>query len=173
VAAEPAPRVPVAYIRRAHGVAGAVVVRTLDGTDPGRFVPGARFGVRDDHPRALTVATAAHHPDGLLVSFDEIADRDAADSLRGATLTIDRAERRALLEGEFWEEDLVGRAAVDPSGSELGTVTAVVFAAAQDRIVVETADGAGVEVPFVTAIVVSVPEGGEPIVIDPPDGLFP
>lgn len=173
VAFDPASRVPVAYVRRAHGLTGAMVVRPLDGTEAGRFSPGAVFAVENADSPTLTVAKSAQHPDGLLVSFEEITDRDGAEPMRGATLTIDRSERRALDEDEYWDEDLIGRTAVNTSGSELGTVASVIFAEAQDRIAVVTSAGEEVEVPFVSAIVVEVPAAPAPIVIDPPDGLFP
>lgn len=161
-------RVPVGVVVRAHGVRGDVLVAPL--TDyPGRFVRGAQFGV-DRAPGELTVAAVRSHKEGLLVRFTEIADRNAGEALAKATLTIDAAERRALEEGEYWPEDLIGLTALGPGKRMLGRVTDVILGAAQDRLVVTTPHGQVVEVPFVAAIVGE--PAGETITMNPPDGLF-
>ena len=54
----------------------------------------------------------------------------------------------------------------------LGTVAAVEVSAPQDRLVVQTDDGARVEVPLVSAIVTGIDLQAELITVDPPDGLF-
>jgi 16S rRNA processing protein RimM len=107
-----------------------------------------------------------------MVQFAGIDDRDAAESMRGVALSIPADERRPLEDGEYWPEELEGCVALDPTGRSFGTVTGIVEGAAQDRIVVVTAGGANVEVPFVAAIVVEVDPAARRLVIDPPEGLF-
>jgi 16S rRNA processing protein RimM len=159
---------PVGRIGRPHGIRGEVTV-VVDG-DPDRFVPGAIFGTDRPGMPVLTLAAARRHRDrGMIVSFEGVADRTAAEDLRGIVLTIAGGERRDLETDEFWPDDLVGLRAVDASGEPLGEVTGVVFGP-QDRLVVATPDGRSVEVPFVHDIV-GDPEGGC-LRIDPPAGLF-
>ena len=105
-----------------------------------------------------------------MVGFEGVNDRDAAEELRGTILSVPAASRRELEEGEFWLEDLVGLEAVDPDGILLGTVTSIDFGDAQDRIVVTTAEGREVLVPFVSALVGDPVDGR--LEIRDPGGLF-
>ncbi len=164
------PRIVAGYIRRAHGIRGEVIVRSLS-DDPDRFAVGRVLITDEEPPRSLEITRRRSHGDGELLQFATISDRTNAEALRGVSLTIDPTERRALDADEFWPEDLVGSSVVDPSGATLGTVTDVVLGEAQDRLLVATAAGATVEVPFVAAIVGDVVDGV--IEVDPPEGLFP
>ncbi len=164
-------RIPVGYVRRAHGLRGDVIVRSLS-DDPNRFAVGAEFLTDEDPPRPLRVAEVREHADGDLLRFDQVSNRNAADAMRGVTLTIGADERRQLEDDEFWPEDLEGLTAVDVTGNELGTVASVVFGGAQDRLAVMTPDGTSVEVPFVAAIVTDVDVDSGRVRMDPPPGLF-
>jgi 16S rRNA processing protein RimM len=118
--------------------------------------------------RELVVAAARPFRDrGLVVAFEGITGREAAEALRGTVLRLDEVPE--LGEGEYWPEDLIGLHARLPDGSPLGEVAAVVRGP-QDRLVIETASGSRVEVPFVSDLVSDPEDGG--IVIDPPAGLF-
>lgn len=140
-----------------------------DTDDPGRFEVGASLRTTDGVD--LVIASVAPYRDrGLILGFEGVGDRGAAERLRGSILTVDSAVRRRLDDGEFWPEELIGLEAVSPSGEALGSVTAVDLGAAQDRLVVTTATGDEVLVPFVGDIV-GDPAGGR-IVIDAPQGLF-
>ena len=164
-------RIPVGYVRRAHGLRGDVIVRSLsDAAD--RFAVGAEFLTDEDSPRAMRVAEFREHPDGVLLRFNQISNRNAAEAMRGVTLTIGVDERRQLEDDEFWPEDLEGLAVVDAQGGSLGTIASVTMGGAQDRLVVSTPDGTTVEVPFVAAIVTDVDIDSGLIRMDPPPGLF-
>ena len=154
-------RVPVGYVRRAHGIAGATIVRPLTDDPQGRFIVGATFLTDGDPPRSVEIAEVRPHKDGLLVRFVEVADRSASEALRGSRLTIEASQRRLLEAGEFWPDDLIGCAVVE-----------VVFGAAQERLAVETESGSRVEVPFVSDLVPTVDLDRRRIVLDPPAGLF-
>jgi 16S rRNA processing protein RimM len=171
VSADGNERIAVAYVRRAHGLRGDVLIRPLS-DDPDRFVVGAAFQTDESPPRTLEVVAVRPHSEGILLGFRQPLDRSGAEALRGVTLTIDPAERRQLDEDEFWPADLVGLAASDATGAPLGEVTGVITAAAQDRLAVTTPDGRVVEVPFVAAIVTEVDIAGGVIHMDPPPGLF-
>lgn len=141
----------------------------LEPGDRPYFEPGSQLWAEDG--RGLVVVSASAYRDrGLVVGFEGVADRVGAESLRGTILSVPAASRRELDDGEFWLDDLVGLEAVDPLGALLGTVTAIDFGDAQDRIVVTTPEGREVMVPFVSALV------GDPVngrlEIRDPGGLF-
>lgn len=135
-----------------------------------RFVPGAQFGAG---PRGtLTVAAVRPHAGAMLVRFDGVSDRVAAEGLRGTLLTVDVAELPALEDPEeYYDHELEGLAAVGPDGAVLGTIREVVHAPASDLLVLETAEGETL-VPFVRAIVPEVDLAGGRVVLDPPAGLL-
>lgn len=136
------------------------------------FVKGAQFFVDEDASRVLSVEVVRPHKGGLLVSFAGVTDRDEAEAMRGITFSIPRSQRRRLDDDEFWEAELVGLEAVDAGGAVLGKVISMVPGQAQDRLVIETAAGDRVEVPFVDAIVHEVLIADGRVVLDPPEGLF-
>lgn len=139
---------------------------------PDRFVPGAVFGIEGDPDRALEVAAARDHSGRLVVGFAGYADRTAAEQLRGLVLTIPTDARRPLEDGEYWPEELVGMVGLDPDGNRVGTITGIVLAEAQDRIVLTTDDGRTVEVPFVDELVGEVHPSGGFLVLRLPEGLL-
>lgn len=165
-------RIPAGYVRRAHGIHGDVVVRGMLQDAADRFVEGALLLTNEDEPREFEIAAVRNHQGDFIVSFVGISDRNAADALKGVQFAIDRSERRELEPGEWWPEDLVGCRVVTGEGETVGRVTDVVTGAAQDRLVVETPEGATGEVPFVDELVPTVDIEGRLIVVDLPDGLF-
>lgn len=137
--------------------------------DPDRFAVGSPL-VTDRGLDLVIRASRPYRDRGLILAFEGIKDRNAAEELRGSLLTIALDDRRELGEDEFWTEDLVGLEVVDPDGMRLGEVVAVDLGAAQDRLVVRTDEGDDVLVPFVDEIV-SDPVDGR-LVVDAPAGLF-
>jgi 16S rRNA processing protein RimM len=121
--------------------------------EPERLVVGRVLrphGVRGE--LSVEVRAARLHLGRLLLSLEGVTDRDAADRLRGAWLSIPVAAARPLDPGEFWPHQLVGLAVVDRQGRQRGRVADVVPGAAHDLLAVEvTPEGSG------------EPQGGAPV----------
>ena len=83
-----------------------------------------------------------------IARFEGIADRSAAEALRGQLVEIDRDQLPPLGEGEYYYADLVGLPCVDEDGSALGTVVAVENFGAGDLLEVEGPDGKRALIPF-------------------------
>lgn len=83
---------------------------------------------------------------GQEVAFEEILDRDGAEMIRNKDVFA--GARRALTDGEFWPEQLVGLE-VRPAG---GRVVGVEHGPAQDRLVIERRS-VRFEIPFVDELV--------------------
>jgi 16S rRNA processing protein RimM len=172
----PAPpeRLVVGRVLRPHGVRGELSVEVLSDA-PERFAPGAELGVGDpDGPEPLepvVVRAARLHLGRLLLSLEGVTDRDAADRLRGAWLSIPVGDARPLDPGEFWPHQLVGLAVVDHQGRERGRVADVVPGAAHDLLSVELPGGGSALVPAVAALVtVELDEGR--VLVDAVPGLL-
>ena len=108
----------------------------------------------------------------VLLRLDGVADRDAADALRGKELFVVGAARAPLPEGRYYVDDLVGLAAVDRTGRALGRVEEVLDLPAHDVLRLSTPHGEGL-VPMVKAMVLEIDLAGGRVVLDPPAGLLP
>ncbi|MUL42175.1 ribosome maturation factor RimM [Streptomonospora sp. PA3] len=165
-------RLVVGRIGRAHGIRGevAVDVRT---DDPGsRFAPGALLHTDPAGAGPLTVASARRHSGRLLVRFEKVGDRTAAEELRGVALLVDSADVPPADDpDEFNDHELIGLRAETTEGTEVGTVADVLHNA-QDVLVITDSAGGEVLVPFVRALVPEVDTGAGRLVIDPPPGLL-
>jgi 16S rRNA processing protein RimM len=78
---------------------------------------------------------------GAIARFAEIADRTAAEKLRGTALTVPRSAMPPLEEGEYYHADLIGLPVVSPQGEPLGTVIGVENFGAGDVLEVELPNG--------------------------------
>ncbi len=156
---------------RVHGLRGEVVLEPLSDV-PGRFDPGATLVVAGT-PR--TVASSRPHQGRLLVTFEGIADRTAAEALRGAEVT---AEPIDLTDTEtYFAHELVGMAVVAEDGTWLGEVVDVAEmpdAAGYDLLEVDT-DGHRWLLPDADDLVEVADADGVDVlcVVDPPEGLIP
>jgi 16S rRNA processing protein RimM len=164
--------VVVGRIGKAHGIRGEVGVDVRTDFADQRFAVGATLRTEPDRG-VLTVAKARPHSGRLLVAFDGIDDRTAAEALRGTLLLVDATSDPALdVEDEWYDHQLEGLAAELADGTRVGVVTEVVHVPGNDLLAVRRDDGREVLVPFVAAIVpvVDLPAGR--VVIDPPPGLL-
>ena len=99
--------------------------------------------------------------DRYIVQFEDVADRNAAESLRGLEL---EAEPLDDVPDVLWVHELVGATVRDAAGTVLGTVASVEANPASDLMVLES--GGLIPVRFVTAhdaaagiVDVDIPEG--------------
>jgi 16S rRNA processing protein RimM len=172
--------VVVGRIGKPHGVRGEVTLDVRTDEPDRRFAPGAVL--RAEAPRgsassltALTVARARWHQTTLLVTFEELADRNAAEAARGivlhATIPADETPEDP---DEFYDHQLVGLAAYDVEGGLLGEVSALVHGGAQDLLVIRTPERREALVPFVKALVPEVDlAAGRVVVADRPGLVTP
>jgi len=165
-------RVVVGRIGRPHGIRGEVTVETRTDEPDERFAPGATLFV--DAPVSSLVVQRAHwHSGRLLLHFEGVDDRSAAEALRGLLLHVDREPSEVPEDPEeFYDSALIGCSVAQLDGTALGEVCDVVHLPAQDLLVVRLADEREVMVPFVEAIVPTVDMAARHIVIDPPGGLL-
>lgn len=137
-------------VGRAHGLKGEVAVHVSTDEPERRFVRGAQLRAGD---RTVVVAGSRLHAGTMLLSFEGVKDRSAAEALRGldlwASVPDDDVPTAA---DEFYDRVLVGMSVHDHAGTRVGTVSDVAHLPAHDSLQVQTADGEYL-VPFVQALV--------------------
>ena len=166
-------QVQVGVIGRAHGLRGDVTVNPST-DDPGlRFAAGSVLTADPAHRGPLTVSRTRQSGGLLVIGFEEIADRTAAETFRGVRLLVDIDELPGPVDDDdFYDHQLIGLTVVDGSGQVLGEVTDVLHPPAAPVLQVRRPDGSEELVPFVQVIVPTVDLAGGWLVVDPPDGMF-
>ena len=163
----------VGRVVKAHGLRGELVIDPSTDNVGQRFAPGAVLHVSGVPARStLTISAARWHSGRLLVTVDEVTDRDTAEALRRGVLRAAASDADTADDDEFHDHQLEGLRAELADGSVVGTVTAVAHGAGGELLVVEPPDGGELLVPFVTAIVPTVDLAGGRVVLDPPEGLL-
>lgn len=120
--------VTLAVIIGAHGVAGEVRLKSFaDGLANYRSFNGGK----------LTLKSLRAGNNGAIARFAEIADRNAAEAMRGTELTVARSELPPLGDGEYYHADLIGLAVIDDAGVSVGHVVGIENFGAGDVIEIE------------------------------------
>ena len=183
-------QIAVGQVVRAHGIRGEVLVAVRTDEPGARFAPGSVLPTEPPERGPLTVAAARWHSGRLIVAFEGVGDRTAAEGLRGTLLILDSAQITSLSDpDEFYDHELIGLGVVTAAGDPVGVVADVLHHG-QDLLVVRregapgqvtpgqvTPESRGREaaealVPFVSAIVTDVDVAAGRLVIDPPPGLL-
>lgn len=120
-------------------------------------------------PRLLRVVSAKAHGDGVVAMVKEVADRSAAEALKGARIFVPRSSFPTAGEGEYYWVDLLGLDVMNRAGESLGQVADLLDTGAHTvlRLTYE-ADGKPLErlIPFVAAYIDQVDLPGRRIVAD-------
>ncbi len=162
------------WVVKSHGTSGELVVAPRTDWPNERFAPGAVLTVAPagDPRRPLTVQSARPHQGRLLVRFAEVANRDAADALRGAGLLVDSDELPLAGDPEeFHDHELEGLLVRTVEGATVGVISGVRHGHGPELLAVDTGRGETL-VPFVREIVPAVDLSAGTITIDPPEGLL-
>jgi 16S rRNA processing protein RimM len=133
--------VTLAVIIGAHGIAGECRLKMF--TDDLRAYPELRVGTRD-----LKITALRHGSNGVIARFEGVADRNAAEALRGTELTVPRSALPPLEPGEYYHADLIGLPCVSDAGEALGHVAAVENFGAGDVIEIVREGGTTFMVPM-------------------------
>ncbi len=133
------PSVTLAVVIGAHGIHGQVRLKVF-AEDIGAY--------KSFNGGTLTLKSAQPGSNGTIARFAEIADRNAAEALRGTELTVPRSMLPPLPDGEYYHADLIGLAAVSTDHQPLGTVVLIENFGAGDVIEIERPDGKRFMVPM-------------------------
>lgn len=181
--AEPAYAI-VGLIRKAQGIRGEVVVEPLTDKPDVVFASGSRVfagnargelavarGVRgEESPPTLTIEGSKPFKKGLIVQFEELRDRDAAELWRGRYLLAPFAELPPLEEDEVYLHDLIGMKVASRAGDPIGEVTTIYELPQGVILDVKTGRGSAL-IPYRPEIVVRTDLAARTVVIDESLGL--
>ncbi|MFC5721145.1 ribosome maturation factor RimM [Streptomyces gamaensis] len=163
----------VGRIGRAHGIKGEVTVEVRTDEPELRLGPGAVLATDPAAAGPLTVAAGRVHSGRLLLRFEGVANRNAAEALRNTLLIaeVDPDEQPEDPE-EFYDHQLVDLDVVTVDGTPLGRITEIAHLPSQDLLIVERPDGGELMIPFVEEIVPEIDLSAQRAVVDPPPGLI-
>ncbi|WP_329567945.1 ribosome maturation factor RimM [Kitasatospora sp. NBC_01266] len=163
----------VGRIGRAHGIRGDVFVEVRTDEPELRLGPGAVLLTDPAGVGPLTIESGKVHSGRLLLHFEGVKDRTAAEALRNTMLIAEvDPEERPEDEDEYYDHQLIGLDVVLLDGTPVGELSEVVHLPYQDLLTVTRADGTEVLIPFVSKIVPTIDLENQRCVIDPPAGLI-
>jgi 16S rRNA processing protein RimM len=158
-----------------HGIRGGLKVVSYAET-PDIFEADVSFLVVDatGQTHTRTIEWVKPHKRGLLFSFHEIQDRDAAETLLQAEIYMKKADLPLLEEDTYYWFELEGLSVVDTDGKYLGRIESIFSTGSNDVYVVKNeAEGAGCELllPALASVVRSVDLDQGYMTVELPEGL--
>ena len=162
----PQDRVLLGVVAAPHGVRGLVRIKsfTEDPMAVAAYGPlSDESGKKEYRVEALSAARGA-----VLARIEGVADRTAAEALRGLRLFVERQRLPHTGEREWYEADLIGLEAVGTDGRDWGKVIAFHDFGAGSVMEVS----GGVMLPFTNEAVPEIDVAGGKVLVDPPAGLL-
>ncbi len=161
-------KICVGAIAGAFGVHGEVRLKSFCARpeDIKKYVP-----LYDEAGQRFTIKKTREIKSGLAARIEEIANREAAENLRGTRLYAKRAQFPELEEDEYYQSDLIGLEVFDGEGAKLGKVKSIQNFGAGDLIEIHY-KGKTALIPFTREIVPTVDVAAGKIIVDPPEGLL-
>ena len=165
-------RVLLGVVAAPHGVRGLVRIRSFT-EDPMAI---ASYGALSDETgkKQYRVEALSAVKGAVLARIEGVADRTAAEAVRGLRLYVERSALPATGEREWYEADLIGLAAVGRDGRDWGKVLAFHDFGAGRAMEVSggSASRNSVMLPFTDAVVPEIDVEGGKVTIDPPAGVL-
>lgn len=171
----------VGLIRKAHGIRGDLAIEVLTDSPDAIFASGRRVfaGTPDGDlavpHRELHIQSVRTLGDGLLVHFDEIPDRTAAELWRARYLLVPNEEIPAPDESDVYLHELPGMTVQLEDGTVLGTIDAFYELPHSLGIDVRYApprESETVMLLYDDATIRDVDRERRIVVVSPPDGLL-
>jgi 16S rRNA processing protein RimM len=176
--------VEVGRVLDAWGVKGGLKIQPF-ARDPQALFSSRRWFLRPPEgrpmprgaalaPALLRVTSAREQGELIVATVQELADRNAAEALRGYRVFVSRTSFPTTDPDEYYWVDLIGLAVVNRQGEALGSVADLLDTGAHSVLRVlateAAADGASVErerlIPFVAAYVDAVSLADRRITVD-------
>jgi 16S rRNA processing protein RimM len=153
-------------IAGAHGIRGEVLIKSFTAAPEDIGAYGALS--TEDGARAFEIASARPTAKGVVARLKGVADRNAAEALRGIDLYVARDRLPPPSDDEFYYADLIGMTAVTADGATFGEIVAVQNFGAGDLIEVRLAGKTKTELfPFTDTVVPEVDVAARRVTVVP------
>ena len=163
----------VGKVREAHGLKGDLYILVFSGEVA--WLPRLKecqVQVKGEERLSLTVQKVKPFKKGFILKAPEVADRTAAEPLKGAEFFIPE-ELLVSKPGEtIYLNEILEFTLKDVEQNKLGIVKSFSSNGAQDLLVVETLAGKKAEVPFVDAYIKNIDFKNKSLVMDLPEGIL-
>ncbi|MBQ7456870.1 MAG: 16S rRNA processing protein RimM [Desulfovibrio sp.] len=154
-----------------HGIAGEIV---LDWYGDSPFSPSMDVFVQqgDGEPIPIVIDHVRTKNGRLLLHIQGIADRNAAEGLRGKKVFTKRSSLPPLDSDEAYIVDLLGAEVVLKNGSCVGTFSHILSGTGGTVWSITSPDGTEILFPAEPAFIHAFDREHTRIIIDPPEGLL-
>ncbi|MBC3931880.1 MAG: ribosome maturation factor RimM [Undibacterium curvum] len=162
----------VGYVSGAFGIQGWVRIRPYS-ADADAMLSAKDWWIDRPELQEISRLEAKIHGEDVVARLKGVADRNAAEALKGATVKISRKHFPPLAEGEFYWIDLVGLEVRNLAGESLGVVRDLMDNGAHPILRVAAPDVPEAElhkheklIPFVEHFVKQVDQAARSIQVD-------
>ena len=152
----------IGKIRKPHGVAGELLVEVI--TDfPERIKPGRQVFLGEKKIEKQ-IETARFIPDGVLLKFQGLNDREEAGTFRNQLVYINSEDLPQLHANEYYFHELIGMEVKSQDGEILGTVKEILETGA-NKVLVVSHSGKEDLIPFINKVIIEVNKKGKEIIV--------
>jgi 16S rRNA processing protein RimM len=160
----------VAQVLGPHGIRGELKCRIVTDFPKQRFRRGNTVLIDG---KAHVIQGARVQGSTVLLKLEDVADRDAADTLKNKDVHIHAQDAVALPKGQFYWHQVIGLQVEDATTQRvLGNVTDIIETGANDVYVVK-GDLGEILVPAIKEVVKLIDPAAGRILIEPLPGMLP
>jgi 16S rRNA processing protein RimM len=163
-------------VLRPHGVRGELRVSTI--TDyPERVAELETVFLSRDvegaDAKPYLIESVRLHQDYILIKFENVPDRNAAERLRDLYVLVDIEHAVPLDDDEVYLYELIGLTVKLEDGTVLGTLTDIMETGANDVYVINSDTHGSILIPAHDETIVEIDLDEEVITVAPPPGSLP
>lgn len=164
----------VGFVFGAYGVAGWVRVRPFS-EDADALLSVKTWWIDKPALRDVDVMRVKLHGGDVCAQLAGVTDRDMAEALKGAAVSVPRSQFPALSADEFYWSELIGLEVENLQGEHLGQVTDMMSNGPQSILRVKPAAAADADpeiaaqerlIPFVDQFIITVDKDAKKITVD-------
>lgn len=166
----------IGKITGAHGIRGEVKVFPI--TDNVRRFSTKKLKncyITDENGNNVVpklVATSRNDNGTILLRFEDVIDRTAAETLRGKYIAVDREDAVKLPKGSYFIVDLIGLEVIDDERGSLGKVTDCLETGANFVFDIKRKGKQDLLIPYLNSICYEVNIEAGHILVRLPEGLY-
>ncbi len=160
----------VGHVIGAYGIRGWIRIKPYS-ADADALLHAKAWWLDKPELRDVDALQVKVHGEDVVAQLMGVADRNAAEALKGATIQIRRSHFPVLDDGEFYWVDLIGLAVENLQGESLGVVSDLMDNGAHPilRVALPTVPGEKAReqlIPFVDQFVKTVDQAAKKITVD-------